>query len=60
VRNGKLVKEQPGRTLYVAPEYDQRIEGELREHFESTYTISFENYPVVPEYLPRGEIVPCR
>ncbi len=60
VRDGQLVREQPGRTFYVAPAYDHGIESDLREHFEQTYTISFENYPVAPEYLSRGEIVACR
>jgi formylmethanofuran dehydrogenase subunit A len=60
VRDGQLVKERPGRTFYVAPEYDRAIESDLRKHFEDTYTIAFDNYPVVDEYLPRGEVVPCK
>ena len=60
VRDGQLVKERPGRTFYVAPEYDRAIESDLRKHFEDTYTVSFDNYPVVEAYLPRGEVVPCK
>lgn len=60
VRDGLLVAEQPGRTFYVAPPYDAGIESDLRQHFEDTYTISFENYPVAPDYLHRGEVVSCR
>ncbi|MEA3376872.1 MAG: formylmethanofuran dehydrogenase subunit A [Chloroflexota bacterium] len=60
VRDGQLVKELPGHTLYVAPGYDRAIEADLRAHFEQTYTVSFENYPVGPEYLPHAEIVPTR
>ncbi|MCR4406333.1 MAG: formylmethanofuran dehydrogenase subunit A [Anaerolineae bacterium] len=59
VRDGQLVRELPGRTLYVAPPYDPGIERDLRAHFEECYTISFDNYPVAPEYLPHGEVVPC-
>jgi formylmethanofuran dehydrogenase subunit A len=59
VRDGQLVKVRPGHTFYVAPEYDRGIEAELRTYFEDTYTVSFDNYPVAPEYLPRGEIIPC-
>jgi formylmethanofuran dehydrogenase subunit A len=59
VRDGQLIKERTGRTLYVAPPYDPGIEKDLRAHFESLYTIAFENYPVTPDYLPRGEVVPC-
>ncbi len=59
VRDGQLVRERPGRTLYVAPPYDPGIEADLRAHFEACYTISFDNYPVAAEYLPQGEIIPC-
>ncbi len=59
VRDGRLVRERPGRTLYVAPPYDPGIETDLRAHFEACYTISFDNYPVAPEYLPHGKVIPC-
>ena len=59
VRDGQLVRERPGRTLYVAPPYDPGIEADLRAHFEACYTISFDNYPVAAEYLPQGEMIPC-
>ena len=59
VRDGQLVRELPGRTLYVAPPYDPGIEADLRAHFEECYTISFDNYPVALEYLPHGQMVPC-
>lgn len=47
VRDGKLLCERPGRTLYVEPPYDASIEAHLRKHFETHYTISFDNYPVI-------------
>ncbi len=59
VRDGQLVRERPGRTLYVAPSYDSGIEADIRAHFERTYTIAFDNYPVQDEYLPHCEVVPC-
>jgi len=59
VRDGRLVRECPGRTLYVTPPYDPGIEADLRAHFEACYTISFDNYPVAPEYLPHSEVIPC-
>ena len=59
VRDGQVVRELPGRTLYVAPPYDPGIEADLRAHFEECYTISFDNYPVALEYLPHGQMVPC-
>ena len=59
VEDGTLVREQPGKTFYVEPPYDEAIEKELRDYFEAYYTIQFENYPVTPGYLPHGEVVPC-
>lgn len=59
VRDGHLVRERPGRTLYVAPPYDPGIEADLRVHFDECYTIAFDNYPVAAEYLPHCEVVPC-
>jgi formylmethanofuran dehydrogenase subunit A len=58
VRDGELVRGHAGRTFYVCPPYDPSIEKDLRAHFEETYTISFDNYPVAPDYLPHSEVVP--
>jgi formylmethanofuran dehydrogenase subunit A len=52
------VRERAGRTFYVSPPYDPGIEKDLRTHFEGTYTISFDNYPVAPDYLPHSEVIP--
>jgi formylmethanofuran dehydrogenase subunit A len=59
VRDGQLVTERPGRTLYVEPPYDQAIKADLRTYFEECYTMSFDNYPVSSEYLCNGERIPC-
>jgi formylmethanofuran dehydrogenase subunit A len=59
VRDGQIVRERSGRTLYVTPPYDPGIEADLRTHFEECYTISFDNYPVAAEYLPHYQVVPC-
>jgi formylmethanofuran dehydrogenase subunit A len=59
VQDGELVRDRPGRTLYVKPAYDPAIRTAIKAHFEQTYTISFENYAVQDEYLPHGEVVPC-
>jgi formylmethanofuran dehydrogenase subunit A len=58
VRDGELVRERVGRTFYVSPSFNPGIEKDLRTHFEETYTISFDNYPVAPDYLPHGEVIP--
>lgn len=60
VRDGQLVKERPGRTLYVAPSYAPDIVKDIRAHFEEHYTIAFENYAVGPEYLPHAQVIPCK
>ena len=59
VRDGRVVRERPGRTLHVAPPYDLEVEKHIRAHFEACYTISFDNYPVTLDYLPHCEVVPC-
>ncbi len=59
VKNGKIVKDYYGKTFYVAPPQEEWIEHEIEEDFDKFYTISFQNYPVQMEYLPRSEVVPC-
>jgi formylmethanofuran dehydrogenase subunit A len=59
VRDGKLVAEQPGRTLVVKPCYDAGIRRSIRAHFEQAYSISFDNYPVHADTLQHVEVVPC-
>ncbi len=59
-QNGQIVKDKPGRTFYVTPEYDRQIEAAIRDDFEQFYTVSFANYPVqLDHYLPRREAIPC-
>ncbi len=59
VQDGELLQELPGRTLYVRPDYDPGIRPAVKKHFEETYTIAFENYPVQDDYLHHGEVIPC-
>jgi len=59
VKNGKIVKDCAGKTFYVDPPQEEWIEHEIEEDFERFYTVSFQNYPVQMEYLPRSEVVPC-
>ena len=59
VRDGRIVHGHQGRTLYVAPPYDPGLERDLRAHFQACYTISFDNYPVAPEYVSRSEVIAC-
>lgn len=59
VKNGKVVKDGYGKTFYVNPPQEKWIEHEIRGDFDKFYTVSFQNYPVQMEYLPRSEVVPC-
>jgi formylmethanofuran dehydrogenase subunit A len=58
-RDGRIVCERPGRILYVAPSYDSKIEESIREHFREAYTVSFDNYPILADHLPLGEMIAC-
>ena len=59
-RDGRIVQERPGRTLYVAPGYDSIIEQKIRTHFQESYTVGFDNFPILSDHLPLGEMVPCK
>ncbi len=43
-----------GRTLHVAPTFDEGVVPDIRKWFESYYTIQFANYPVDEHYLAHG------
>jgi formylmethanofuran dehydrogenase subunit A len=61
VEKGEVRKELYGRTLHVAPEYDELVLPDVRKWFEAYYTIQFANYPVDAGYLSHGgTAVPCR
>ena len=59
VEEGHLRKDQPGKTFYVSPGYDEALVPEIKDWFETYYTIQFANYPVDDHYLPEGECVRC-
>jgi formylmethanofuran dehydrogenase subunit A len=48
-----------GKTLHVAPEFDDSIQADIAEWFEQFYTIRFRNYPVSADYLRATECIPC-
>ncbi|MFX1562673.1 MAG: formylmethanofuran dehydrogenase subunit A [Promethearchaeota archaeon] len=57
-REGKMVATPKGRTHWidakVEPELAKMVESEIRERFQTSYTISFDNYPVSKRYLQRS------
>jgi formylmethanofuran dehydrogenase subunit A len=58
---GKMVAIPKGSTYWidaqVEPELAKEVEKEIREKFKSSYTISYENYPVSKRYLHRSAAV---
>jgi len=58
-RDGRIVCDRPGRTLYIAPPYDPKIEKDLRAHFRESYTVSFDNYAIAAEDFHRSEMISC-
>ncbi len=66
VKTGRVVVEQGdireafnGKTLHIAPSYDETVEDSIREWFEQYYSIRFRNYPVGEEYLHLAEQIAC-
>ena len=57
--DGRIVCGRPGRIFYVAPPYVSKIEEDIRQDFREAYTVSFDNYPILTEHLPFGEMIPC-
>jgi formylmethanofuran dehydrogenase subunit A len=59
VKDGQIITDYMGRSFLVETTWEESIEEEIREEFERFYSISFENYPVELDYLPRYEVIPC-
>jgi formylmethanofuran dehydrogenase subunit A len=64
IKNGVLVVEQGeiraeifGRTLHVAPQYDEGVLPDIRQWFEAYYTVQFANYPMGADCLTQGAAV---
>jgi len=56
VEQGEVRRDLYGRTLHVAPEYDEGVLPDIRKWFETHYTIQFANYPVDAGYLAHGGV----
>jgi formylmethanofuran dehydrogenase subunit A len=54
VEQGEVRQDLYGRTLHVAPAYDEQRVADIQEWFESFYTIQFANYPVDASYMAHG------
>ena len=61
VEKGEVRQNLFGKTLHVAPQYDEGAIPDIKKWFESYYTIQFANYPVDESYLGHGGVkVECR
>ena len=61
VEQGEVRQDLYGKTLHVAPAFDEGALPDIRKWFESYYTIQFANYPVDDRYLSHGgTVVECR
>ncbi|MCS6852311.1 MAG: formylmethanofuran dehydrogenase subunit A [Gemmataceae bacterium] len=61
VEKGEIRQDVYGKTLHVAPPYDEGVLPDIQKWFESYYTIQFANYPVDESYLAHGsERIECR
>jgi formylmethanofuran dehydrogenase subunit A len=61
VEQGEVRKDVYGKTLHVAPAYDEGVVPDIRKWFEAYYTIQFANYPVDASYLSHGGVaVQCK
>jgi len=57
VENGEIRKDKRGKTLHVAPAYDESAVPDIQKWFEQYYSIQFRNYPVDEHYLGEHEVV---
>ncbi|HET6474680.1 MAG TPA: formylmethanofuran dehydrogenase subunit A [Thermoleophilia bacterium] len=58
-RDGVVLKQVSGRTFSVAPDYDPRIEDDMRAHFKAAYTVSYDNYAMLADDASCTETVAC-
>ncbi len=58
VEQGEMREAPMGRTLHVQPNYDNELEKDIQEWFESYYSIRYRNYPVSESYMHEPEVVP--
>jgi len=59
IEQGDLREPVEGKTLHVAPDYDQDVEADIARWFEAYYSVRFANYPVSEDYLHQHEVVEC-
>lgn len=59
VRDGQVIKNVMGRTLFVQPKGSQKLPPDLADDFAKFYSIALSNFAVEEEYVERPEVIPC-
>jgi formylmethanofuran dehydrogenase subunit A len=59
VHDGEVLRNYPGKTLYVNPEGDLKLPSDLADNFSNYYTVALSNFPVEEDYVARSEVIPC-
>ncbi|HUG94431.1 MAG TPA: formylmethanofuran dehydrogenase subunit A [Planctomycetaceae bacterium] len=59
VDGGEVRASPDGRTLHVAPAFDEAALPDIQAWFEQYYTIQWRNYPVDDHYMGKHEVVAC-
>ena len=60
IDDGEFKGSPDGRTLHVAPSYDENAIDDIQQWFEEHYTIQFANYPIADDVVPHAQAVACR
>jgi formylmethanofuran dehydrogenase subunit A len=60
VEDGEIRGVTTGRQFIVQPSFDEAIVEYLRPLFQKVYTMSFDNYPVEMDRIPRPDVRPCK
>ena len=58
IEDHEFVADHMGRFLHTEPQYDDKIENEIRPFFEDYYSVRFNNYRVGESYLHNHEVIP--
>jgi formylmethanofuran dehydrogenase subunit A len=57
VEQGDIREPLQGKTLHVVPQYDRGVEPDIKNWFESCYSLQWRNYPVDTSYIGEAEAV---
>jgi len=59
IDDGELRSQTPGAVFYVSPEFDDDCLPDIRDWFNTHYSLQFSNYAVDLDVLPNNQNIPC-